>query len=87
MFSGERQKVDLTCFRVSHLPDAASGQALALISIGLWKAVKPLVLLSHQLPLHEIALPERQGKAMQEEDLDVCVCEKRKRKWKGETEK
>lgn len=58
---------------MSHLPDAAFGHALALICIALRKAVKTLVLLSHQLPLHEIGLPERQGKAMQEEDLDVCV--------------
>lgn len=72
---------------MSHLPDAAFGPALALICAALWKAVKTLVVRSHQLPLHEIALPERQGKAMQEEDLDVCVCDKRKRKWKGETEK
>lgn len=85
LFCGSATESGLEVFSgVSHLPDAAFGQALALIRVALWKAVKALVALSHQLPLHEIALPERQGKAMQDEDLGVM---KWKRKWKGETEK
>lgn len=58
-----------------HFPDAASGLALRLISMLLRVAVKTLMFLWCQLPLHQIGLPQGQGQVPQGQNLCLSVRE------------
>lgn len=59
--------LNLVCV-APYLPEAASGLARSLIFPPLWIAVNALVQSLHRLhfPLHHIALPQSQGKALKD---------------------